>query len=264
MSRHHPDKLKANGMPDSMLEHAKQRTQADPRSLRAAARSSAASPDPERRVERGHEYALDRAFHPLRQLRAAGRGSRCRAGRRRRHRALRRDGQPLRAEPDHRPAGVRGAAQAWREGAHRCAPDGEAGGSHHSGFRQGGRLDHQLPPGSQRACGSHHRADPRAGLPGRAGVQPGDAAALPGPHAGQARPGADHVGEPRLRRPEVHSRRAGQAARSAPAHRRQRPGGAAGGRWRREGGQHRRRSRAPAPTPSWRARRSSGRRTIAP
>ena len=28
MSRHHPDKLKANGQPDSMMEHAKQRTQA--------------------------------------------------------------------------------------------------------------------------------------------------------------------------------------------------------------------------------------------
>lgn len=28
MSRHHPDKLKANGLPDSMLERAKQRTQA--------------------------------------------------------------------------------------------------------------------------------------------------------------------------------------------------------------------------------------------
>jgi DnaJ like chaperone protein len=28
MSRHHPDKLKANGLPDSMMEHAKQRTQA--------------------------------------------------------------------------------------------------------------------------------------------------------------------------------------------------------------------------------------------
>jgi DnaJ like chaperone protein len=28
MSRHHPDKLKANGLPDSMVEHAKQRTQA--------------------------------------------------------------------------------------------------------------------------------------------------------------------------------------------------------------------------------------------
>jgi DnaJ like chaperone protein len=27
MSRHHPDKLQANGVPDSMLEHAKQRTQ---------------------------------------------------------------------------------------------------------------------------------------------------------------------------------------------------------------------------------------------
>lgn len=28
MSRHHPDKLQANGLPESMLEHAKQRTQA--------------------------------------------------------------------------------------------------------------------------------------------------------------------------------------------------------------------------------------------
>ena len=27
MSRHHPDKLKANGLPDSMMEHAKERTQ---------------------------------------------------------------------------------------------------------------------------------------------------------------------------------------------------------------------------------------------
>ena len=27
MSRHHPDKLKANGLPDSMLERAKERTQ---------------------------------------------------------------------------------------------------------------------------------------------------------------------------------------------------------------------------------------------
>jgi DnaJ like chaperone protein len=27
LSKHHPDKLKANGLPDSMLEHAKERTQ---------------------------------------------------------------------------------------------------------------------------------------------------------------------------------------------------------------------------------------------
>ena len=27
LHRHHPDKLKANGLPDSMIEHAKQRTQ---------------------------------------------------------------------------------------------------------------------------------------------------------------------------------------------------------------------------------------------
>ena len=27
LSRHHPDKLKANGLPESMIEHAKERTQ---------------------------------------------------------------------------------------------------------------------------------------------------------------------------------------------------------------------------------------------
>ena len=27
LHRHHPDKLKANGLPESMIEHAKQRTQ---------------------------------------------------------------------------------------------------------------------------------------------------------------------------------------------------------------------------------------------
>jgi DnaJ like chaperone protein len=27
LSKHHPDKLKANGLPESMIEHAKQRTQ---------------------------------------------------------------------------------------------------------------------------------------------------------------------------------------------------------------------------------------------
>ena len=27
LSRHHPDKLKANGLPESMVEHAKERTQ---------------------------------------------------------------------------------------------------------------------------------------------------------------------------------------------------------------------------------------------
>ena len=42
MSRHHPDKLKANGLPESMLEHAKQRTQAISEGLRAAPRSSGA------------------------------------------------------------------------------------------------------------------------------------------------------------------------------------------------------------------------------
>ena len=56
----------------------------------------------------------------------------------------------------------------------------------------------------------------------------------------------------------------GKLKRSAAAHRRSGPCGAAGNRWRREGRQHRRHRARPAPTPSWRARRSSARRTIAP
>ena len=76
-------------------------------------------------------------FRPSR--RRGGRGAR----RRRRPRSLRRDGQPLRPEPDDRPAGVQGASQPRRHRRHRRPPDGEAGRPHHSGLR--GRRG---PPGS--------------------------------------------------------------------------------------------------------------------
>ena len=48
--------------------------------------------------------------------------------------------------------------------ADRCAPDGQAGRPHHSGFRQGRRQPDQLSPRGQRARRSHDRLDPRAGL----------------------------------------------------------------------------------------------------
>ena len=147
---------------------------------------------------------LDRSVDTVGRLRAPRRGSGGGAGCGRRPDPLRRDGQSLRAEPDDRPAGVRGAAQARRHRADRRAPDGEAGRSHHSGFRAGGRhLDH-VSSGSERARRSHDRADPRARLPARPGVQSGDAAQLARPRDRQDRHGADDVREPRLRRPEVH------------------------------------------------------------
>ncbi len=158
------------------------------------------------------------------------------------------------------------ALQAARDDSDRRAPDGEAGRPHHSGFREGRRGDHQLPSGSVRARRPHDRPDPRLRLQGGPGVQSGDAARLARLHARQARPGADHVGEPGLRRAVVHPAGARQDARRA---RRgsmrceQRTGRSdpARGRRRREDRQHRRRSPGPAPTRSSPARRSSARAT---
>jgi hypothetical protein len=123
-------------------------------------------------------------------FRPARRGSRQRPRRRRRHRALRRHGQPLRAQPDHRPAGLRGAEEARRHGADRRAPDGQAGRPHHSRLRQGRRHLHHLPPGSIGARRPHHRADPRMRLQAGPRVQSGDAAGRARIHPGQARHGA--------------------------------------------------------------------------
>ena len=97
-----------------------------------------------------------RPVHPLRRLRQARRRGRQRARGRRRLGALRRDGQPLRAQPHHRPAGVRGAAQARRHRADRRAPDGAAGGPHRSRLRQApARIADQLPSRGQRARAPH-------------------------------------------------------------------------------------------------------------
>ena len=127
----------------------------------------------------------------------------------------------------------------------------QARGPPGAGLREGRRHLHQLPSGGQRACRSHHRADPRTGLQAGPGIQSGHAAGLPGPHARPPRPGADHVGESGLRRPEVHPRRAGKTgarcvAASTPAAGTCGSKWMAASRWRTSA-----RSRAREPTPSW-------------
>ena len=108
-------------------------------------------------------------------------------------------------------------------------------------FAKAGATYHQLPSRGQRARRSHHRADPRAGLPGRAGVQSGHAARLPRPHAATQ---LDLVlimsVNPGFGGQKFIPGALDKIARSAAAHRRQRPRGAARSRRRREGRQHRR------------------------
>ncbi len=187
-----------------------------------------------------------RTVAPVRGLRAAGRGGACGDRRRRRFPAFRRDGQPLCPEPHDRPAGVRGA-EAARHDPDRRPPDGEACRPHRSRLREGGRRDRELPSRSLRARRPHDRAHPRVRMQARARVQSGDAARLARPHDRQARPRADHVGEPGLRRAVVHPGGARQARARARAHRRRAaahgPRHPARSRRRGEGRQHRGRSR---------------------
>ena len=72
LSKHHPDKLKANGLPESMLEHAKQRTQQIIEAYELnKVRAGRCKLHGHAHVI--HEHALDRAFDSLRGLRAPGR-----------------------------------------------------------------------------------------------------------------------------------------------------------------------------------------------
>ena len=83
-------------------------------------------------------------------------------------------------------------------------------------FAKAGRRHHQLSSRGDRARRPHDRADPRAAAarPGWCSIPATPLDYLDHVHR-QARPGADHVGQPGLRRPEVHPAGAGQAAPSA-------------------------------------------------
>ena len=207
-------------------------------------------------------HALDRTVDSVSGFRAPGRGGRrgdrppaptC---------AFRRDGQSLRAEPDDRAAGVRGAAPARHPGADRRAPDGASRSIASCRIsRAAGATYISFHPEASEHVDRTIAADPRAWLQARAGVQSGHAARLARLHARQARPGAADVGQPGLRRPAVHSRACCRrsprcAGACAPA------GATCASKWTaasRSTTSPRR--RAPAPIPSSPARRSSAART---
>ena len=117
---------------------------------------------------RGHP---DPAEHPVRGLREPA--ARHRGDRQRRRRPRGRDGQPLRAEPDARPAGGRVDPQG-DAGAARHPPDDRGPGPLGARVRRGRCGVGDLP---RRGRGRTDPAGPRAphaGRPGRDGAQAGD------------------------------------------------------------------------------------------
>ena len=119
------------------------------------------------------------------------------------------------------------AIRPLHQGADRRAPDGEAGGPHRPRFRQAGANIISFHPEASehvdRTIGLIHESGCKAGLV----FNPATPLVVSRPRAAPARPGADHVGQSRIRRAAVHSARARQAAARARAHR---PGSRANGR----------------------------------
>ena len=191
LSKHHPDKLKANGLPDSMMEHAKQRTQQIIeayeliKSSRAEVNCRACRLPGSRhrfcpQTSRGsatksksvlaagadivHFDVMDNHYVPNLTV-----GPMVCA-------ALRKHGikAPLDVHLMVKPVD-------------RIIPD----------FAKAGATYISFHPEATRARGSHHRADPRAWLQAGTGVQSRDAAGPSGFHAQEARHGAADVGESR-------------------------------------------------------------------
>ena len=120
----------------------------------------------------------------------------------------------------------------------RRAPDGAAGRRAGRALRRGRRRPHQLPPGGLAARRSHAAADPGGRLPGRARLQPGDAARRARVRDRQGRPRPRHEREPGLRRAELHRLGAAQDRARPPLHRRLRARHPSRGRRRHQGRQH--------------------------
>lgn len=170
ISQYHPDKL-GGAAPSCSSRPSRSRGASTPPTT---ASRPCASADPFPLVARpGHVPLPHRPLHPVRRFRPPRRGSRQRPGRRCGLGPLRRDGQPLRTQPDHRPDGLPGTAQARRDRADRRAPDGRAGGPHHPGLRRSRCHLHQLPSGGQPPRAPHDPADPFAGLQAGHRAEPG-------------------------------------------------------------------------------------------
>ena len=126
---------------------------------------------------------------------------------RRRPDPLRRDGQPLRAQPHRRPAGVPGDQRiARRHGADRRAPDGPAGRSRLIADVRAGRRRHHLASIPRPASTSTARLQLIRVVRLQAGLvlNPATPLHLPRPRDGPARPDPADVGQSGLRRSELH------------------------------------------------------------
>ena len=156
-------------------------------------------------------------------------------GRRRRLDPCRRDGQPLRAQPDDRADGGEGAAQA-QQAAVRRASDGDAGRSAGAGLRRCRRRHDLVPSRGGPARPSHDPAHQEPRQAGGHGAQSGDAARHGRARAGRSRPGAGDERQSGLRRPGLHRKPARQDRRPAQGDRCAGQADRSRGRWRRQSG----------------------------
>ena len=161
------------------------------------------------RRTRGLQEGIDappaphRAIDPGRRFRQARRGgARDRRGRRRLD-PCRRHGRPFRAQYHHRSRRGEGAAAAHQEAVRRASDD-RALRSLSRGLRQGRRRPHHRACGGRPARPPLAAGDPRARQEGRRDPQSRHAGEhhRAGHRSGRSDPG--HVGQSRLRRPDIH------------------------------------------------------------
>ncbi|CAG6394505.1 hypothetical protein SCOCK_270086 [Actinacidiphila cocklensis] len=182
-----------------------------------------------------HERA-DQPQHPFRGLRPARRGGEGRRGRR--LAPCRRDGQPLRAQPDAGSAGGGVAAQGDRHAAG-LPPDDREPGPLGAGLRRGGRVLGDLPRRGGHRPGPYRPGDPCQGRPRLDGAAARDAdRAVRGP-AARAGHAADHDDRTGLRRAAVPGHHAAQDPPHPGADRQARPRPVAAGGRRGVGRDHR-------------------------
>ncbi len=144
------------------------------------------------------------AIDSFRRFLPPGRRNQGRGSGRRRYHPCRRHGRTLRAEHHHRSADRRSGPPVHETAARRASHDHEPGAVHRRFCEGRGRLSRRacrdrVPPAPARPV------DQRAQGEGSRSAQSRDAALGPRSYPSGPRYGRDHVGEPRVRRPVVHS-----------------------------------------------------------
>ena len=180
-----------------------------------------------------HDPDPHRPFAARRRLHPFGRGGARRRGRRGGLAAPGHHGRALRAQHLLRPRPGEGAAARLRH-AFRRAPDDRAGRSLPGRLRRGGGAVDLRASGGRAAPAPVAADDPRAGLQGGGGAEPGDAGGERGACAGAVRPPPGDDGQSGLRRAILPSLAAGEDRDAAADDRRERAGDRPAGGWRRD------------------------------